>query len=431
MPTTFTIEGDLVSPPTPGPSAAAVAGSCTNCKTWLSLDEWAQIMQINPLHFNGLSSTLIPNNVCGEIFFQNSWQHSDRVGREEICMAIKQAEDEISREAGYNLMPDWTIAERLQYPRPSVPEAFGAGGLGPRGLFKSVEMPKGYLISGGVRTKSVIQAGAAIARTDRDTDNFLETVTVTVTTTVTDPSQIRVFYPGTSADDCMEVRPINVDISGGVATIVFKVWQIVAANQKQRINPSPLDASLSASYESTVDVYRVYNDPATQLQFIWEGDYSGWACGTCTACQLSTQAGCFHLRDQRLGMIAPAPGAWNSTDQTFDVAEWSVCRDPDQVRVWYYSGYTDFNLERPYAEMSPYWKYAVAYYAAGLLDRPVCGCSNVKEFIDHWRMDAMFNKDKNLQINVTPDLLTNRLGTTMGAIYAYKRIHQNGVRVNK
>lgn len=399
--------------------------------TWLSLDEWAQIIGINPLHFNGLSSSLIPNNVCGEIFFQYSWQHSDRVGRDDIARAIKQAEEEISREAGFNLMPDWTVAERIAYARPAQPEAFGVGGFNPRWMMKSVELPRGWLISGGVRTKSVIQAGVAIVRSDGDTDGYQETCTVTVATTITDVNEIHVYYPAMSGNDAWELRPITVSLSGGNAIIQFKAWQVVAANQKQRINPSPLDAAAAGSYETTVDVYRVYNDPSTQLQFLWENDPSGWSCGTCIACQLSTQAGCFHFRDARLGMIVPSPGSWNSTDQDFDSADWSVCRDPDQVRIWYYSGYVDQSLARPYAEMSTYWKTAVAFYAASLLDRPVCGCSNIKEYIDQWRMNAMFNKDKSLAVNITPDLLGNRLGATYGAIYAYKRVHQNGVRINK
>jgi hypothetical protein len=317
------------------------------------------------------------------------------------------------------------------YPRPTVPEQYGWGGINPRGMFKSVELPRGWLISGGQRTKSSISIGAAVVRTDGDTDGFAETCTVTVATTLTDPNEIHVYYPAKNAEDGWEIRPITVAFSGGNVVITFKVWQIVAANQREDIDPEPLDATSAASFETGVDVYRVYNDPSTQLQFIWEGDYSGLTCGTCSACQLGTQAGCFHLRDARLGFIVPAPGSWNSDDNAFDAAEWSVCRDPDQLRVWYYSGFVDQSVPRPYAELATYWKTAVAYYAAGLLDRPVCGCSNVTSFIEKWRMDAMFNKDKDLQINITPELLTNRIGTTMGALYAYKRIHKSGVRINK
>lgn len=428
MTQTFTSEGDPVSG-NPGPAASAVSGNCP--RTWLSLDEWANIMGINPIHFNGLYHPNLSNTVCGEVFFEHAWQHSDRVGRQDILWAIKEAEDDIAREVGYNLMPDWTVAERMAYPRAAQPEVYGFSGYNPRFMMKSVELPRAYIVSGGVRTKSLIDDGVAITRSDLDSDGFQETATVTVSTTVTDPSEIHLYYPAKNGDDCWEIRPISVSISGGVATIVFKIWQVAAANKKDVIDPEPLDATDPDSFESTADVYRVYNDPSTQLQFLWESDPSGWSCGTCAACQLETQAGCFHMRDHRLGFIVPSPGSWNSSDQAFDAAEWSVCRDPDQVRVWYYSGFVDQSVPRPYAELSNYWKPVVAYYAASKLDRPVCGCSNVTTFIERWKMDAMFNSDKNLSINITPEQLSNRMGTTLGALYAYKRIHRNGVIVNK
>src|SRR5512139_584186 len=118
-------------------------------KTWLSLDDFAQIVGIDPLHFNQISSsTFHKNTVCGDVFFQQSWQHSDRVGRDDIAVAIYQAEQDIAREAGFNLMPDWTLDERLPYPQPSVAELYGTG-LNTRWQLKSVEALRGYLISGG------------------------------------------------------------------------------------------------------------------------------------------------------------------------------------------------------------------------------------------------------------------------------------------
>ena len=399
-------------------------------KTWLPLDRWCEIIGIHPFHFNQLDGgTLTPNTVCGEVFFQHAYQHSDRVGRDEIAMAIQQAEKEIAAEVGYNLIPDWVSEERLEYPQAGVPEAFGTYGLNVRGLFKSVELKRGHVISGGVKTKTLIEAGVAITREDDDTDGYKETVKVTVATTVTDVNEIHVYYPAKDGADGWEIRPITVSISGGNATITFKAWQIVAANQFDALNPDPLDATDNASYESTVDVYRVYNDPSTQLQFLWEGDWDG--CGSCAACQLSSQAGCFHLRDTRLGIIVPAPGSWDSDTEEFVQSDWSACRDPDQVRVWYYSGYRNPDLTRSYVTMDPYWEYAVAFYAASKLDRPVCGCSNVNSFIDKWRLDAMVVEGEKLSFNVTPEIMSNKLGTTMGAIYAYKRIHQNGIRVTK
>jgi hypothetical protein len=80
--------------------------------------------------------------------------------------------------------------------------------------------------------------------------------------------------------------------------------------------------------------------------------------------------------------------------------------------------------------MSPYWEYAVAYFAASKLVRPTCGCSNVQQFIDKWRTDAAYS-ERDGGYTMTGEMLANKLGTTMGALYAYKRIHQNGVRIIK
>lgn len=140
-------------------------------KTWLSIDEFGSLMGISPLELNQLSSsTLFPNNTCGGVMMQYAWQHADRVGRDDIALAIQQAEQEMARELGANLLPDWTLDERLPYPRPSFPEAYNLAGVNPRWQLKSVEALKGYLISGGIRAKTLIEAGAAVVRTDADGD---------------------------------------------------------------------------------------------------------------------------------------------------------------------------------------------------------------------------------------------------------------------
>ena len=403
-----------------------------NVKTWLPLDRWAEIIGLNPLHFNQLNSAnLVPNNVCGDVWFAYSWQHSDRVGREDIAMAIQAAEREIAQEVGYNLLPDWTVEERLSYPEPAMAGAYNMYGTNPRGMLNSMELKRGFVIAGGVRAKSVVQAGAAIVRTDADVDGYQETCTVTVATSVTDANEIHVYYPGKSGNDFWEIRPIGVTLSGGNAIITFKAWQVSAANQQDAINADVLDAEAAGSYETTVDVYRVYNDPSTQAQFMWENDTPYDCCGSCVACQFSTQAGCFHLREARLGLAVPAPASWSSEDEEFTAQEWSACRAPDQVRFWYYSGWQNPSLDRPKVTMDSYWEYAVAFFAASKLDRPVCGCSNVNQFIEKWRRDAAFSSQEEGGFTVTPEMMANKMGTSMGALYAYKQIHRNGIRVIK
>lgn len=399
----------------------------SDIRTWLSLDEWAAIIGIHPFGMNQLhSNTLQPNTVCAETFFQTSFMHSDRVGRDDIAQAIQEAEQEISQEAGFNLMPEWTLDERLPYPRPLLREGFG-NGLNVRGMPKSVESLKGHVISGGIRRKVLIAAGAAVTRTDVDTDGYAENCTITVPVAITDTNEIHLYYPAKSGDDGWEIRPIKVAISGGQATITFKAWQIAAANQMDSLEANVLDADDPTSYETTVDAYYVYNDPSTQVSFMWEGE----GCGSCEACQFGTQSGCFLLRDPRMGFMVPSPASWNSETESFDGAEFAACREPDQIRVWYYSGFVDNHIARPYAELAPYWKSAVAYFAASKFDRPVCGCSNVSQFIDKWRRDAAFSSEDAGNFTLTAELATNRLGTSAGALYAYRRIQQNGVRISK
>jgi hypothetical protein len=400
--------------------------------TWLPLDDFFSIIGLNPLHANGLTSALFDNNACGSVWFQYSWQNSDRIGRDDLAMAIQEAEQEIAKEVGFNLVPDWTIEERLPHTRPLVPEMYNLSGTNPRGMFKSIELPRGHIITGGVKAKTIVTRSAAVVRTDPNGDTYSELCTVAVATTVTDVNEIHVYYQGHLGEDAWEIRPIKVSISAGIATITFNSWQIVDEDTITDMNANAVDGDLVASYETTVDVYRVYNDPATQVQFMWENSPDLNCCSTCVACTLSTQAGCFHIREPRLGFVVPAPATWAESTSSFSTGEWTACREPDQIRFWYYSGYQDKSIERYNVRMANYWRYAVAYFAASKLDRPVCGCSNVSQFIDKWRLDAMASRDEaGININITPEQLTNKLGTTMGALYAWKRINQNGVRVRK
>jgi hypothetical protein len=400
--------------------------------TKLSLDEFAQIIGLNPLMFNGFSSQFFHNNTCGDVFFQYDWQHSDRIGRETIAQAIQAAEMEMEAEAGFFLMPTWITEERVDYPQPGMPGVFGMDGFNTRGMLKSIESKHALVISGGIREKTLLERSSAITRSDADGDGYNELCTVTTAVTFTDINEVRIYFTGYSGDDSYEIRPAKVAISGGFATITFKAWQVPLLISLERLDASALDGDDAANYETTVDVYRVRNDPSTQLQFMWENCGSDDSCcGSCIACQFGTQAGCFHSRDPRLGILVPAPGSWNANDLDFDSADWSVCRDPDQVRLWYYSGWKDDTVARPYVEMSSYWKFAVAVFAVSKFERAVCGCSNVNQFVEKWRRDASFESMNEGGFKVTAELMSNKLGTSMGALYAYKQIHRPGIRVIK
>lgn len=410
-------------------------------KTWLPLDTWAAIMGLNPLHFNGLvSSTMFPATVCGQPWKQFAWQDADKISREDLAEVIRSAELQIAGELGYNLIPDWTIAERVSTVRPADPMLYNANALNIRGQRASIQAEKAHIISGGKLVKSLITAATAITRTDSNGDGYDDVMTIAVTTTITDADEIKVYYPGESGADEWEIRPLKtVTFSGGVATITFNAWQLVDPDEQSKIatdgDAQGLAAETAGNYLTTADVYRVYNDPQSQVQFLWEGIgnvFAACSCGgaNCSTCGFDAQDGCLMVRDERLGILSYAAATWDSDDEEFDVTALSVGRNPDQLRLWYYSGWRDLSLDTPNKTMDRHWQLAVAFYAASLLDRSTCGCNNFEAQINFWRRDKS-RSGGDLGFTISPHQLDNPFGTTEGAHYALRRVDEPGRKVGR
>lgn len=394
-----------------------------NTYTWLSLDRFAEILGLHPFHFNGFTSDLIVSqSYCGDMWYQYDWMHADRTSRESIAMAIKQAEDKISEFVGFNLIPDWEVDERQRTVRPISPELFG-GGYQPRWTAKSVTVDKGWIISGGLKGKTLIDDGVAITRSDEDGDGYKEKCVVTVATTVTDVNEIRIYFPGYDGADEWEIRPLkSVEISGGIATIEFRSWQIPLPDYWESMVLAPIDADDDANYITTCDVYRVYIDPSQMVQFLWEGIPNTCGCGDgdCAECAKSSQYGCLSVRNERLGFFMYRPATWDEDTGQYLSDEWTTSREPEILHLWYCAGWRNKKLPRSFVNMDYYWETAVAYYAASLLERPICGCNNAAEFVKSWMEDlARVGTDHSWQI--TSSQQDNTFGSRRGAIYAFQR----------
>ena len=127
--------------------------------------------------------------------------------------------------------------------------------------------------------------------------------------------------------------------------------------------------------------------------------------------------------DRRLGILTYHPATWNATTLEFDSAAWALGRQPDIVRLWYYSGIRDERMSCSNRRMASEWERAVAYYAASLLDRPLCECNNVSAWVKHWRRDlAIGGEGSEEATSVDPDLLGNPFGTRRGAVFAWQQV---------
>lgn len=403
--------------------------------TWLPLDRWAEIIGLDPLHFNGVVTALRPDGACNkgeDIWLQYAWQDASKISRDDLAEAIAEAERIVAGYVGYNLLPDWVIDERPQTVRPGIREMFSPG-ANVRGLAKSVTARRGYALSGGKRASSVISAGAAIARSDADGDGYNELCTVTVASTV-DPEEVRVCFAGQAGAVEWEIRPVRVAASGANLVITFKIWQVPNPDLWERLDADGINGDVPANFETTVDVYRVYNDPQSQVQLLWEPDtWGGCSCGlsTCTSCTFAAQDGCLHVRDTRLGILAYTPATWNAATGAFDASDLCLWRDPDRLRLWYYGGWrweTSDPRRRATVDMDPYFERAIAYFATALLERDICACNNVEKFLDYYRED-LARSGSEVSWQTTQGLLGNEFGTRRGAWYAWQRANAEGRRI--
>jgi hypothetical protein len=105
----------------------------------------------------------------------------------------------------------------------------------------------------------------------------------------------------------------------------------------------------------------------------------------------------------------------------FVAVEWARQRSPDIVRLWYYAGLRNKDLDCPTVTIDPDWERTVAYFAAALLDRPICECNNVQAWVRHWQRDlAIAGEEEGLSIS--PADLDSEFGTRRGAVAAWRRV---------
>lgn len=292
--------------------------------TQVPLDRAAKIMGIDPYHFNQITTVRRPEtNACADIWFQYTEQRVGQLSRDDFAVALKQAEDTITHYLGYTLIPQWVVDEEQPITKPASPEMVNISGRNSRGQAKSVVTNRGFVIAGGIRTKTLIEANTPIIYSDNNGDGYVEFCTVTVNTTVTDPEEIHVYFPGLDGSDKWEIRPISVSISGGIATITFYRYLVPLPDQwtvdpdagdiLRNINGDDINAFLP-----DVDVYRVYNDVSSQATLYAEGTCLNCSGTGCEACGWTTNTACLRVRDSRRGIVTYSSATWNEDTEQFD-----------------------------------------------------------------------------------------------------------------
>ena len=413
--------------------------------TLLSLGRYADIMGLPGPHFwGGTLGNAFPPGSCSAIWRKYPWQANDMTSRLELAQAIYTAEEEIARLIGYYPAPVWIEHEPHPYPRHHRPDAYGAA-VDNRLRHKSLSLKWGRFIQAGVRAVTLVAtattATGALAYADPDGDGYNEIASVVVPTTLTDVSELKLYHPGHSGEQEWEIRPLLAKTANGVtATFTLWSWLLVKPSLYETfpttsVNPTdPIDLTAAASLETSVDVYREYTDSSEpSAVFYWEPDPhqalplagSCSVCGGtgCVACAHTTQDGCLFVRDILQGLVGVQPAAYSDTDAAWTASAWSVCREPDIVKVFYHAGDQDdkYLAGRTYDPLSDFWAETIAWLATTRLERGVCACANATALFN-WLREDITERTRDLSHYVTYDALRSPFGTRRGEVIAYRRV---------
>lgn len=390
--------------------------------TKLPLDTWARMMGLHPLHINAIQVPNLRQTTCSRAIPQYAWQSSDATSREDIAYAIAEAERTLEELLRYHLIPSWDEDEWHKTRQPYRPELLGVP-YDVRGFAEVIPTRYKMFLSGGIRSQDLVQAGAAIAWSDEDADGYFETGTITCTTTALNPEELHVYYPGHLGDAAYEVRPVKAAISGTTATITFRRELCVIEEYQEAVIADAIpvaDGTDDTDFLSEADVYRIYNDPQRQCMLLWE-PYVNCTCQDgCALCAYKTQWACLHARGNRdLGLAAYTPAAWDEATLSFIYQAPTISRQPDAVRLYYYSGYMQ---QGKTVEMDTLLARAVTMYATTLLERPPCSCR--QERFEYYQEDLAYRSgaEELSAYDLSPSDLNNPLGTRRGAVQAYKML---------
>lgn len=399
--------------------------------TLLSLDRFAKIVSLTPVHFNGADAGhFFPHSAeCSDIWAQYAWQTpAQLVSREEIAYEIAKAEREIKEILGYSPAPDWEYREQKTWPQ-------GGYLRDP----KRFSLSYGKVIAPGVRGATLIKDGAEVIFSDEDGDTWNETATVTVTTDVTDKREVKLFFVDQDGEPEWEIRPLKkvvIDADAGTATITADSWLFIAPelwfevpNDNGEGTDQPITIGNTENYVDVVDVYRIYNDvsaPGSNILVSQQNasvfcNYCGY--GTCLNCGATTQAGTFNLLSGELPFVSPYPASYGDSGWVADPLV--NCGVPRLVAFNYYAG----EVDKRYAQgksldpLSDYWANIITWMAVARLPRGVCGCDNIRQRIDAMQTDLTKNSEF-AGFSRTPrmDIYSSAFGTRVGEVQAWQAV---------
>jgi len=349
--------------------------------TLLSLDQYAQIVGLEPRHFNQvLCAPFTYNNDDNTWWHQEAWMAVGKLSREELAQGIAQAEWLIAERLGTPVAPTWLAPELHPYPhRHGTPDAGWLAG-GYDSYAPLIARPPTLctawrpVLALGRRVASVVAEGAAVTYTDADGDGYAERATVTVAgldTAGWEAAEVWAF-PASETDraDHRRIRPLRVTLGAASVSLVGAREQFVRPALWER--PATIDGDDDANFEAAVDVVRVTTRADTAAYAAVEYEYL-----TTSPLQTTTAVGTAVARDLERGIVGIARADW--TDGAWQRATHSAW--PQRVRLYYCAGIAPDAHGRvppPYARL-------VAALATAQVTKPIHSYGPPENLMAYWQ----------------------------------------------
>lgn len=412
--------------------------------TALSLESWRRTFGHHPWHFWGMadSNVLRVTADCASVVKQYAWQEADSAGRQDIQFAIFAAEKLLAEYLSFK--PGALYSEAtVDWPRPGDQRMRRFGYGDSQGRWMNVALPEAQLIAIGVEART-LQGTVAVNYTDPNNDGVNELATMSVATSVTNTEEIAVYFIaadrlyGDPVSEQYRIRPLNVTIANGTATIKGPAYLFVRPSNYETVAPQDNDIDLDPAdagvLASSVEVYRRYTDPNGQTVtdsqgiIIWETrPCHGWWCSC--GCSGASQGSPYDpdataravarvgIRDAERGIVLPAGSVYNATDGVWSSYP-GMCSEPDRVLIRYLAGIPLVN-----GDMRSDWAVVTARLAAAELARHICDCQQSNRALDYWQTDLALTSDTE-SFNLSPGDLDCPWGTRRGHLQAWKFVQR-------
>lgn len=377
--------------------------------TLLSIQEWADFIGLNPFYTYQIGQN-IPDNTshdCDYVFFEYPYMQSNHLSREDVRLAIENAEKLFADIAGYWPAPKYIVGESGEYPRYYHREQTNRYRT-PQGTHKSIALKYGYVQSMGLETLTEQPQVITITLSDSDNDGVDDKFSFTATVPGgTLASQIAVFNTASDRNDEplaeYEIKPISISISGTTATISGGIWLLVKPDLQNRLDPSSLDALDTSIYVTDLDVYTRTTDTDNQgsLRFYPH-------CADHEDCGYEDVTVCFFPRNKELGLVSP---------QMEMCYHWyGLYGEPYEYSANYYAGLARLDT----GKMSRKASQIIAKLATALIPNRSCGCARADQRLAYYR-DIPTDANGNLTVSQqTLEMVAGEFGVMgRGAIEAY------------